>query len=185
MTLSAVELSESLQDLVDSRLDTIDRLLLRRIPRRDRLAIVREVDARVFELLRGRGTDEPTRDDVLGVLAQRDPPEANLPAQSDSETEPSVPRTVTHSSAVHGAKKAEPRAARAAGILGIAATALVLLSPLLSRPINGLVESVNLAAGAAPWTQDAGYLHDEPMFQAWREAMKEYRRKLDDDPEAL
>ena len=44
---------------------------------------------------------------------------------------------------------------------------------------------VDLAAGAAPWTQDAGYLHDEPLFEPWREAMDEYRRKLDEDPEAL
>ena len=44
---------------------------------------------------------------------------------------------------------------------------------------------VNLAAGAAPWTQDAGYLHDEPLFEPWREAIEEYRRKLDEDPEAL
>ena len=44
---------------------------------------------------------------------------------------------------------------------------------------------VDLAAGAAPWTQDAGYLHDEPLFEPWREVMEEYRRKLDEDPEAL
>ncbi len=44
---------------------------------------------------------------------------------------------------------------------------------------------VDLAAGADPWTQDAGYLHDEPLFEPWREAMEEYRRKLDEDPEAL
>jgi hypothetical protein len=44
---------------------------------------------------------------------------------------------------------------------------------------------VDLAAGAARWTQDAGYLHDEPLFEPWREAMEEYRRKLDEDPEAL
>ena len=44
---------------------------------------------------------------------------------------------------------------------------------------------VDLAAGAAPWTQDAGYLHDEPLFERWREAMDEYRRKLYEDPEAL
>ena len=40
-------------------------------------------------------------------------------------------------------------------------------------------------AGAAPWRQDAGYLHDEPLYEPWREAMEEYRRKLDEDPQAL
>ena len=44
---------------------------------------------------------------------------------------------------------------------------------------------VDFAAGAAPWKEDAGYLHDEPLFEPWREAMDEYRRKLDEDPEAL
>jgi hypothetical protein len=44
---------------------------------------------------------------------------------------------------------------------------------------------VDLAAGSAPWTQDAAYLHDEPLFEPWREAMEEYRRELDEDPEAL
>jgi hypothetical protein len=38
---------------------------------------------------------------------------------------------------------------------------------------------------SAPWMQDAGYLHDEPLYEPWRNAMEEYRRKLDDDPEAV
>jgi hypothetical protein len=44
---------------------------------------------------------------------------------------------------------------------------------------------LSVATGAAPWKQDAGYLHDDPLYQPWREAMEEYRRKLDEDPEAL
>ena len=44
---------------------------------------------------------------------------------------------------------------------------------------------LNVATGAAPWKQDAGYLVDDPLYQPWREAMEEYRRKLDEDPEAL
>jgi hypothetical protein len=43
---------------------------------------------------------------------------------------------------------------------------------------------LSIAAGAAPWKQDAGYLRDDPLYEPWREAMEEYRRKLDDDPEA-
>ena len=58
MTTVAVELSGSLQALVDCRLDTIDRLLMGRMPRQDRLAIVREVEAQVFELLQERGREE-------------------------------------------------------------------------------------------------------------------------------
>ena len=43
--------------------------------------------------------------------------------------------------------------------------------------------SVN--ASAAPWVRDAGNLRDEPLYEPWREAMEEYRRQLDEDPEAL
>ena len=43
---------------------------------------------------------------------------------------------------------------------------------------------LNVAAGVAPWKQDAGYLHDEPLYEPWREAMEDYRRKLDEDPGA-
>ena len=44
---------------------------------------------------------------------------------------------------------------------------------------------LSVAASAAPWMQDAGYLHDDPLYEPWREAMEEYRRQLDEDPEAL
>ena len=59
MTTSvAVPLSESLQALVDSRLDTIDRMLMGRVPRQDRLSIVREVEAQVFDLLQERDGED-------------------------------------------------------------------------------------------------------------------------------
>lgn len=44
---------------------------------------------------------------------------------------------------------------------------------------------LDVAASAAPWKQDAGYLRDEPLYEPWRAAMEEYRRQLDEDPEAL
>ncbi len=44
---------------------------------------------------------------------------------------------------------------------------------------------LSVAVGAAPWKEDAGYLHDELLFEPRREAMEEYRRKLNEDPEAL
>ncbi|OWK45653.1 hypothetical protein [Fimbriiglobus ruber] len=44
---------------------------------------------------------------------------------------------------------------------------------------------VNVTASAAPWKQDAGCLSGEPLYEPWREAMADYRRKLNDDPEAL
>ena len=44
---------------------------------------------------------------------------------------------------------------------------------------------LSFVTGAAAWRQDAGYLHDDPLYQPWRDAMEEYRRKLGEDPEAL
>ena len=44
---------------------------------------------------------------------------------------------------------------------------------------------LNVAAGAAPWKQDAGYLRDDPLYEPWLAAMEEYRRQLDEDAEAL
>ena len=45
---------------------------------------------------------------------------------------------------------------------------------------------LSVAGGTAPWKQDAGYLRDEPLYEPWREAMEENRRRLDEeDPDAL
>lgn len=44
---------------------------------------------------------------------------------------------------------------------------------------------LSVGAGAAPWKADAGYLRDNPQYEAWREAIDEYRRQLDEAPEAL
>ncbi len=44
---------------------------------------------------------------------------------------------------------------------------------------------LSVAKGESPWKQDAGYLQDDPLYQPWRDAMEEYRRKLDEDPQAL
>jgi len=43
---------------------------------------------------------------------------------------------------------------------------------------------LRVSVGAAPWKQDAGYLRDDPFYDAWRDAMEEYRRQVDEDPEA-
>ena len=47
------------------------------------------------------------------------------------------------------------------------------------------LKELSVAVNAAPWKQDAGYLRDEPLYDLWREAMEENRRKLDEDPDAL
>ena len=44
---------------------------------------------------------------------------------------------------------------------------------------------LNVDAGATSWKEEAGYLRDSPAYQLWRDAVEEYRRGLDEDPEAL
>lgn len=69
-THRTIQLSTALQSLIDSRLDTVDRMLLSRVPRGERLAIVREVESQIDELLSERETDEVSREDVLAVLGR-------------------------------------------------------------------------------------------------------------------
>src|SRR5271166_1244843 len=89
MTVTAsIHVSESLQSLIDCRLDTIDRMLLGRLPRSARVEIVREVESQIFELLGARNNDELTREDVLAVLGRLDPPEAYLPDEPRTELLP-------------------------------------------------------------------------------------------------
>ncbi len=35
-----------------------------------------------------------------------------------------------------------------------------------------------------PWVQGAGMFRDNPLFDAWQEAISEYRRQVDQDAEA-
>ena len=44
---------------------------------------------------------------------------------------------------------------------------------------------LSVSKGESPWKADAGYLQDDPLYQPWRDAMAESRRKLDEDPSAL
>ena len=68
MTVATAQISESLQTLIDSRLDTIDRMLLGQLPGQERIAIVTEVEAQIHELPQTSDADELTREDVLAVL---------------------------------------------------------------------------------------------------------------------
>ena len=43
---------------------------------------------------------------------------------------------------------------------------------------------LTVVGGPAPWKQDAGYLRDDPLYESWSAAMEEYRRQLDEDPDA-
>jgi hypothetical protein len=133
-TLLAPLLSDSLQALIDLRLDTLDRMLIGHVSRQDRVNIVAEVETQIFELLAQRGENEPTRDDLLAVLAQLDPPEAYVPSDNASDAaehaaEQRVARRgaqIPRTAAPSGTRLAKP-----AGITGLAALgALMLLASL-------------------------------------------------------
>lgn len=130
MMIATEPLSASLQTLVDSRLDTIDRMLLGRVARTDRMAIVREVESQIFELLQGRGeAGELGRDDVLAVLARLDPPEAYLSEGPEEET--GRVHATTRGTYTIPARAVGPRAGKAGGIVGFATLVLLGFSPLI------------------------------------------------------
>jgi hypothetical protein len=87
MNSSMVELRPDLQALVDERLDAIDRvLLLAGVSRGERSGIVGEVETQIFELLGRRTSGEPTREDLLAMLSQLDPPESYAPEGCDPKS---------------------------------------------------------------------------------------------------
>lgn len=137
---TTVECAEAARLLIDCRLDTIDRMLLGRMSRQDRLAIVREVEIQIQELLDQRGRDEITREDVLEVLSRLDPPEAFLP-EGDGEERPS-PRVAGVARTRPTAALGTDKPARVAGWLGIAGLVIVVVGPALAIFLNQELQSV-------------------------------------------
>jgi hypothetical protein len=148
MMVDTVQVSESLQTLIDSRLDTIDRMLLGRLSRQDRLAIVREVESQIHDLLQERDSDELTREDVLAVLARLDPPEAYIPDEVEG-ARVSV-RTTIPREAEQGVTTGYSKVGRASGIVGVSALALALLLPvdyLIALALNSNEVAIVLILG--------------------------------------
>lgn len=126
-TLAAAPLTESQQMLIDSRLDTIDRVLLGRVPRSDRVAIVREVESQIHELLAERDSAEISRDDVIEVLRRLDRPEAYLPEDAEIADVPRSPLKVSPITS----RSATPRCGNhglIGGILGLCSFGLIPLT---------------------------------------------------------
>ncbi len=94
MNALLTELAPSLQWLVDARLDNIDRALLSTdISRYERRQIVSTVEDQIQELVARIDKDEPSREDLLRILASLDPPEAygSGSMQQDLEREGFLP----------------------------------------------------------------------------------------------
>ncbi len=130
MTVATASFPVSLQVLIDARLDSIERMLIGRVPRADRIAIVEEVESQIHELLGDRDPESLTPDDLLDVLRRLDPPEAYLAHQNETKTEPtefySVPSVPKSAKSLQGPKLK----ARIGGIFGICSLGLMLLAPL-------------------------------------------------------
>jgi hypothetical protein len=146
MSVATTDLSRSTQHLIDSRLDTIDRMLLGRVSRQERLEIVREVEAQIFEQLHERGGEELTREDVLAVLGRLDPPEAYLP-EEEEELRPVPLRRSPRPVAVHlqAVRRGDPRLAKASGILGLVVMGLIVLGCPMAYAIIASFPSVPMA----------------------------------------
>jgi hypothetical protein len=130
MMVAAVQLSDALQALIDSRLDTIDRILMGRVPRQERLAIVRDVESQIHEQLQERGGEEQTRENVLAVLARLDPPEAYLPEHQGVAPAPRMAPEATSFSSVAQRRHDQRTLASASAILGMVAMTAIVLFPL-------------------------------------------------------
>lgn len=150
MSVATTELSRSTQHLIDSRLDTIDRMLLGRVSRQERLEIVREVEAQIFEQLHERGVDEGSREDVLAVLGRLDPPEAYLPEEEGSSGPVrSRPLPAPRGGETSRTGGGHLRAAKVGGILSLVALGLLLLGCPAALGLGILTQSegVLLLAG--------------------------------------
>jgi predicted RNase H-like HicB family nuclease len=61
-----------------------------------------------------------------------------------------------------------------------------LRAKIESRLKNG-TELVGLEIGPSshPWMEFAGMFKDDPWIEDWKKSVEEYRRKVDEDPDAL
>ncbi len=130
MMVAQAPLAEALRTLIDARLDTIDRMLLGRVSRQDRLDIVREVELQVLDQLGDRDAATLGREDVLAVLARLDPPEAYLPEEGPAAQ--AAPRPAARASARPEARLTGPPTGRLVprigGLLGIGSVLAVALA---------------------------------------------------------
>jgi hypothetical protein len=149
MTLATVQrtqLSGAVQSLIDNRLDTIDRMLVGRVARAERMAIVREVESQIHELLNERETDALSREDVLSVLARLDPPEAYLPEEDRPINLAPATAGLIRSTA-RPIDSGNIRVARASAMLGLAGVASAITVLPCAYMIASLFDAAVLGFG--------------------------------------
>jgi VIT1/CCC1 family predicted Fe2+/Mn2+ transporter len=125
-----IDLAPTLQKLIDARLDNIERaIMMTDTSRAERRQIVSAVEDQIYEMLSRLNHDEPTREDVLGVLAALDPPEAYCNGTYVTRSEPQMAsRAATYNSSV--SDKATTRV-NILSIIGVCfAGAAILFAPV-------------------------------------------------------
>ena len=122
-------LANSVQSLVDARLDTIERMLMGRVPRPERIAIVHEVESQIFESLGDRDPQSMTCEDMLDILRRLDPPEAYLANEIDGGEPERACRSIHRtSSATTNPQLPLKGEARIGGIAGLCSLSLLLIA---------------------------------------------------------
>lgn len=157
MTILEKTLTPDLQTLVDTRLDLVDRVLMdTRVSRAERTSILQELEGQILEQV-DRRSPEPSRRDVLAVLAELDPPEAFL-----SETDPFVRAERPQSAPQNKPMETTPQKATSCGLAlwagllvgGVSLSTGVLMTFFiwfLPEVVLGLTAAIQFAAlvGAA------------------------------------
>src|SRR5437016_1120959 len=84
------------------------------------------------------------------------------------------------------ARSGEPLALCAEG--SSPAEALANLQRMMDNRLQGGARLTFIAPTGGTdnaWTRMAGIFENEPFFDAWQEAIKEYRRQVEEDPERI
>ena len=147
--MSSVDsLPASLRQLVDTRLDSIDRVLLcTNVDRSERREIVQSVEDQIYVML-DRCNEPPSRESVLAVLAMTDPPEAYLTGDGLPQNRPG--RGGIHLSAVKPAQLA-----RRVTPLAVVSCVLGVLSvlSLIFWPLSAVMGLAAIVCGTIALTQ--------------------------------
>jgi hypothetical protein len=60
-----------------------------------------------------------------------------------------------------------------------------LRSMVVSRLVDGAqIVAMEVPSGGHPWLPFAGMFKDDPYLEEWKQAMADYRRQVDEDPES-
>lgn len=154
MTELLTELAPSIQKLIDARLDNIDRALLSTdISRYERRQIVCAVEDQIQELVSRIDRDEPSREDILRILASLDPPEAYGSGSMHQAHDPRLHRTIEKIDSSRPAYSVGPKGIILAivsvtlGVLSFVASLSVLLLGFIGIVLSGLLSLAAMVCG--------------------------------------